>query len=184
MSRRRHCSPLVYPPIQSVIKNLAHLHTCIHTGLSVQCEVIAIENYLFTLLTDVFESTHNRLRSKVEARCRKLVDRWAENATSAHKRLLRAGETAWTTEYRDPHRLLVVKQGFLDVEFKKTGVEGPEGAVIRRYGPGTYIYTKEVPGLHGKGERKEAVQHIKSLTDSHIIEIPARAFEEFLKYVT
>ena len=144
--------------------------------------MIAIEDYLFYLLTDVFESTHNILRKKVEARCRKLVDRWAENATSAQKRLLRAGETAWTTEFKDPHRLLVVKQGFVDVEYQKTDVEGPKGTVIRRYGPGTYIYTKEVPGLHGKGgERKEACQHIKSLTDSHIIEIPARAFEDFLK---
>jgi CRP-like cAMP-binding protein len=47
--------------------------------------------------------------------------------------------------------------------------------VIKRYGPGTYLYTK-----HGFGHREEVVS-VRCLTDAKLTEIPSKPFEDFLR---
>lgn len=159
--------------------------------LSPRCEVIAIDDHLFSLLTDVFDSTHSALRAQAEARCKRLVDRWAENQTAAKPQKHRRYEQLWAAERRDPHKLFLVKDGFLEVEVQ---VEAPAAApgmprqqhrVVKRYGPGTYVYTRE---LHGRSQTrpdvspvKEVCRRVKTLTDTRLLEVPARAFEDFLK---
>lgn len=83
--------------------------------LSPRCEVIAIEDYLFSLLTDVFTSTHDRLRDQAERRCRKILECWAENVTLGSKRAGQCGALLWHAERKDAHKLVLVKEGFLEV---------------------------------------------------------------------
>ena len=159
--------------------------------LSPRCEVIAIDEHLFSLLTDVFDTTHSALRAQAEARSKRLVDRWAENQTAAKAHKHRRYEQLWAAERRDAHKLFLVKDGFLEVEVQ---VEAPAAApgmprqqhrVVKRYGPGTYVYTRE---LHGRSQTrpdvspvKEVCRRVKTLTDTRLLEVPARAFEDFLK---
>ncbi len=161
--------------------------------LSPRCEVIAIDDHLFSLLTDVFDATHSALRAQAEARCKRLVDRWAENQTAGKPHKYRRYEPLWGADRRDPHKLYLVKDGFLEVEVQ---VEAPAAApgmarqqhrVVKRYGPGTYVYTRE---LHGRSQTrpdlspvKEVCKRVKTLTDTRLVEVPARAFEDFLKVI-
>ena len=84
--------------------------------LSPRCEVIAIDDHLFSLLTDVFDSTHSALRKQATMRCKKVVDKWADNLTVAQKKKYRRYEPLWMAGKKEAHRLFVVKDGFLEVE--------------------------------------------------------------------
>lgn len=145
--------------------------------LSPRCEVIAIEDYLFSLLTDVFASTHDKLRDQAERRCRKILECWADNSTLGAKRSGTCGGMVWASDRRDSHRLLLVKEGFLEVESIVEDFEAQNKycRVVKRYGPGTYVYTKGTVGHH------EEVLRIRCLTDTKVLEIPAKPFDDFLR---
>jgi hypothetical protein len=67
-------------------------------------QVIAVEDYLFTLLSDVFETTHDKLLEQAERRCARIVDAWVDNGASATRRRVKSGDLAWSAEKRDAHR--------------------------------------------------------------------------------
>ena len=44
-----------------------------------------------------------------------MLDTWAENVTTGTRRSLKSGDLVWAAEKRDAHKLMLVKEGFLEV---------------------------------------------------------------------
>lgn len=145
--------------------------------ISPRCELIAIEDYLFSLLTDVFSCVNGKLHEQAERRSRKLLEAWAKSVGGTKQSRWRKQETIWSADKREKHKFFMVIEGFIEVEYtvKESNAAQPRlKKMVKRYGPGTYLYTK---GLEGSNE---TCLKVKSLTDSQLVEVPGKAFDDFL----
>jgi len=106
--------------------------------ISPRCEVIAVDDHLFSLLTDVFDSTHSALRQQATRRCKRVVDKWVDNLTVAQKKKYRRYEPLWMAGKKEAHRLFVVKDGFLEVEM-----------MVEDYHPAAAVPAADGAGLPG-----------------------------------
>jgi len=147
--------------------------------LSPRCEVIAIEDFLFSLLTDVYGNVNTRLRKKAEHRCRKLVYNWAEGQQLGVRRGFKARNTIWSLDQvrKEGHKLIMIKKGFVEVEYRDSRAKK---GVVKRYGPGSYLFTKD--RMYGKElAREERCHKVRTLTDVEVMDVAESKYNDFVR---
>ena len=114
--------------------------------LTSRCEVIAVEDYLFSLLTDVYTNVNTKLRNQAEERARRIIDTWMNGIATGNgggsRQVYNRNQTIWDRETSSQHILINVRSGFVETEWIVVD-PGKEPEIIKkRYGPGTYLWTK------------------------------------------